>query len=561
MGIISDVGLLTEKALDTVEDALLHIRRMGLEGADDEHEQVPMWDEDTKDNRPVVVVLGTGWSAHALMKVVDTSLFRVLVVSPRNYFCFTPMLAASSVGTVEYRSICEPARVSNPLIEYVEGTAVSVNPDAQELEVELVAIGTPMSSSSGDATGGAHASSGVTGAAGGGMTRVRLRYDTLVVACGARVSAAIVPGAEARCHKLKEVGDAQRLRKAIGEAFDLASRPGTPEGEQRRLLHFVIVGGGPTGVELAGELTDFCNDVAKMQGYAPKVSKLARVTVLQSAPGLLPQFEPRLRGEAQRRLESRGATVRTNVRVVRVDNEVLHLSDKGAPTGTAPELLPYGLCVWCAGTVPQPFVQQLLDDLPPAASAPGGRVAVDSWLRVRMGDTRPDLRGSIFAMGDVAFECGDDQQSALEMDACEPLPQTAQVAAQQGAFMARLLNRDYDLKVAKPRLSPAKPIAPDADAVTEFWQKLAKTWVSVRGLEEAPPFRFLNLGILAYIGGGEAISQLQLGDVTLSAQAGSTAFLLWRSVYLVKQVALRNRLLVTFDWVKSAVFGRDLTRF
>lgn len=71
---------------------------------------------------------------------------------------------------------------------------------------------------------------------------------------------------------------------------------------------------------------------------------------------------------------------------------------------------------------------------------------------------------------------------------------------------------------------------------------------------------FLNLGLLAYIGGGEALTQVEIGDVPIFSYAGSISFVLWRSVYLVKQVATRNRVLVTFDWLKSAIFGRDITR-
>lgn len=72
--------------------------------------------------------------------------------------------------------------------------------------------------------------------------------------------------------------------------------------------------------------------------------------------------------------------------------------------------------------------------------------------------------------------------------------------------------------------------------------------------------KFLNLGLLAYVGGGQALTQVQIGNVPIASYAGSTAFVLWRSVYLVKQVATRNRVLVTFDWIKSAIFGRDITR-
>lgn len=74
------------------------------------------------------------------------------------------------------------------------------------------------------------------------------------------------------------------------------------------------------------------------------------------------------------------------------------------------------------------------------------------------------------------------------------------------------------------------------------------------------PVDFLNLGLLAYVGGGEALSQVELGSVPIFSYAGSISFVLWRSVYLVKQVATRNRVLVTFDWLKTSFFGRDITR-
>merc|ERR1712070_1276328 len=75
-----------------------------------------------------------------------------------------------------------------------------------------------------------------------------------------------------------------------------------------------------------------------------------------------------------------------------------------------------------------------------------------------------------------------------------------------------------------------------------------------KSAKQAKPFEFLNLGILAYVGGGEALSQVQFGDIELFNQAGSVGFLLWRSVYVVKQVSTKTRLLVLFDWFKTRIF-------
>ena len=75
----------------------------------------------------MVLVLGSGWGSHALSKVVDTELFDVVVVSPTNHFCFTPMLPSAAVGTVEFRSVLEPVRVSNPTVTYLEAEADEVD--------------------------------------------------------------------------------------------------------------------------------------------------------------------------------------------------------------------------------------------------------------------------------------------------------------------------------------------------------------------------------------------------------------------------------------------------
>lgn len=145
--------------------------------------------------------------------------------------------------------------------------------------------------------------------------------------------------------------------------------------------------------------------------------------------------------------------------------------------------------------------------------------------------------GSVLVLGDAASFF--DKEGSL-------LPQTAQVAGQHGAYAARLLCRGYDMSLTPPQIVDQRT----------FLQK----WLELRGIDKADGFDFLNLGLLAYIGGGEALSQVQVGDVPILSYAGSISFVLWRSVYFVKQVATRNRVLVTFDWFKSAIFGRDITR-
>ena len=123
-----------ERGLDTLEDALLHFRRLSREGINVE-DSLATWD-DPNDPRPRLLVLGSGWAAHALVKIIEADQYRLLVVSPRNYFVFTPMLAASSVGTVEYRSITEPMRAANPTAGFIEGVCVDIDTTKRIARVE-----------------------------------------------------------------------------------------------------------------------------------------------------------------------------------------------------------------------------------------------------------------------------------------------------------------------------------------------------------------------------------------------------------------------------------------
>jgi len=192
---------------------------------------------------------------------------------------------------------------------------------------------------------------------------------------------------------------------------------------------------------------------------------------------------------------------------------------------------------------------------------PSGNGAKVESVDARKGVASDALKGSPLRIATVfsSDALGSGSPEALELILIESVAPDARKgahlrgAAPQGAYAARLLNRGYDITADAPTFR-------DPGAVDKALLPLVSKLRGVEDPYEAPPFRFLNLGILAYTGGGRAISQVQVGDDVVIKQAGSIGFLLWRSVYLAKQVATRNRVLVAFDWLKSAAFGRDVTK-
>ena len=494
--------LLWSRMLDTVEDVLIHANRIpcNVFGPDATSPDA------TDDTRETIVILGSGWAAHALMKVADTSKLRIVVVSPANHFVFTPMLASAAVGTVEPRSLTEAIRSANPAIEkYIQGQAVDVDLDKKVIKVQESQV--------------------LDGVRQESSPIIEIPYDKLVVSVGCKVADHWVPGSKEHCLRLKTIEDARRIRSAINGCLELASRPEIADSpeldtkerqrrqmERKRRATFSIIGGGPTGLELAGELTDFVQDVSK-GAYAHLKGDIS-VVLFEGLNTLVPQFEPALRDHALKRLRERGVKVHLETKVLEVGETFL----KYAPMyGGDEEQIETGLSIWAAGTAPVAFINTLLEKLPEEAHARGGRVAVDPWMRCKT--PSEESFGSVLILGDAA-EFTDKQKGNV-------LPQTAQVAGQQGAFMARLLSRDYDLSATPPHLDTSCP--------------LIANWLSLRGITTAPGFQFLNLGQLAYEGGGQALTQIRLGDFPLADYAGSSAFLLWKSVYLVKQVSLRNR--------------------
>ena len=178
------------------------------------------FEESKQVKKPRIVVLGTGWGSYSFLKSIDTLHYDVTVISPRNYFAFTPMLAASAIGTVEFRSICEPIRNVNALANYLEAKADDV--DFERKTIKCMSTKCEKASYN--------------------SSVFIIPYDYLLISVGAAVNTFNIPGVEKYCQFLKQVEDAIQLRKSIARCFERANIPNLPVEEIKRALSFVIVG-------------------------------------------------------------------------------------------------------------------------------------------------------------------------------------------------------------------------------------------------------------------------------------------------------------------------------
>lgn len=337
---------------------------------------------------PHVVIVGGGFGGIAAAEGLRTAPCRVTLIDQRNYHLFQPLLYQVATAGLS------PADIATPIREMLRTQA--------NLRVLL-----------GEVTGVDTARQEVQLGTG------RIGYDTLVIATGARHSyfgheewSGLAPG-------LKTIDDATAIRRRILLAFEAAEAADDPAASAAWLT-FVVVGGGPTGVELAGAITELAR--FGMEGEFRRIDPAgARVVLVQAAPLLLPSFPAPLSAEAARALKALGVELMLDTRVEAIDEAGVVVS--GTPLAARTVL-------WAAGVMASPAAAWL--DVAPDRS---GRVPVGPDLRVAG-------HGEVFVVGDTAASKA--WNGAF-------VPGLAPAAKQGGAYVARVIRR---------RLRGSKPPAP-----------------------------------------------------------------------------------------------------
>lgn len=412
-----------------------------------------------------VVVVGGGFAGLYAARGLAKAPVRVTLVDRRNHHLFQPLLYQVATGGLSPGDIASPLR---GLLRRQKNAQVLL---AEAVDLDVAA------------------------------RRLILRdgavdYDTLVLAAGARDHYFGNPEWQALAPGLKSIEDATEIRRRILLAFETAERETDP-ARRRAWLTFVIVGGGPTGAELAGTLGEIAHHTLR-EDFRHIDPSQAHILLIEAADRVLPSYPAPLSEKATAALRKLGVEVRAAARVAAIGPDSVTLatnqtSGGSADAGGASETIPARTVLWAAGIRAVPLGQVL------AARAGteldrGGRVRVARDLTV---PGHPE----IFVIGDMA---------AAKDAAGELFPGVAPVAMQQGRYVARTVVR---------RLHGASP---------------------------PPPFRYADHGRMATIGRGAAVAEL--GRVRL---AGYPAWLVWLFIHLVQLVGYRNRLLVLIQWAWS----------
>jgi len=325
-----------------------------------------------------------------------------------------------------------------------------------------------------------------------------------------------------------------RCRTFFMDCLESAAFPGQPNEEVDRLLHLVVVGGGPTGIELSGELHDFLED--DLKSWYPELARRVRLTLVEALPSVLPMFSKQLIDYTESTFKESKIEIltKTMVKEVKEGSVVLQMPDKSIKE------VPCGMVVWAAGNKARKVTQDLMSNFPDDQKDKRGIMVDDNLSMKGSNDT-------IFAIGDCT--------------ATSYAP-TAQVASQEGAYLGRM----FAQRAKRDDLQKQLNIFEEALKAEEVDEEERKQFVAEKERVERrlskmkiTPFHYSHQGSLAYIGSEKAIADLPFMNGNL-ASGGMATYLFWRSAYLSTLFSLRNRTLVATDWLKVKLFGRDVSR-
>jgi NADH:ubiquinone reductase (non-electrogenic) len=346
-------------------------------------------------------------------------------------------------------------------------------------------------------------------------------YDMLVVGVGAQNATFGIPGVLEHSCFLKEIGDAQQIRKKIMDCVETAAFKDQSPEEINRLLHMVVVGGGPTGVEFAGELQDFFEeDVKKL---IPEISDRFRVTLIEALPNVLPSFSKQLIEYTESTFKEEKIDIKTKTMVKKVTDKTVEAEVTGPDGKKETVVFPYGLLVWATGNAVRPVVRDLMSKIPAQKDSRRG-LAVNEYLVVQGAR-------DIWAVGDCAVA---------------GYAPTAQVASQEGNFLARLFNnmaKTQQIEDTLKELSVRQEKAPNGAERNAVFDEIKELQKRLRRVKQIGPFEYSHQGSLAYIGSEKAVADITWLSGNF-ATGGTLTYFFWRSAYLSMCFSTRNRVLV-----------------
>jgi NADH:ubiquinone reductase (non-electrogenic) len=426
---------------------------------------------------PRLIIIGSGWAGFYMAEYIDASRYSVTVVSPRRTTAYTPLLASAACGLFNFYLAEDSVRSkSRSAIRFVKANVTGVDFARQACAC------TPAFDDDPDET----------------LSEFELEYDMLAIAPGCVPNTFGTPGVADHALFMKNVSDAMRVRKVLFDQLEKASLPNTPPERVMELLHVAIVGGGPTGIEMAAELDDLAKH--ELRDLYPEVGHRLSISIYDVAPSILGSYDRKLHEYANQQLLKRDIRIETSSHIERVEKGAMWTKEKGR--------VAFGMLVWATGNKNVPLVESLHVRLPEKGLK---RVLTDGYLRVYKGKGSDEIYEDVYALGDAA-----------DIDGAS-LPTTAEVAVQKAKYLVERFNA--------------------AGTPKELLYK--------------GPFEYKQKALVSYIGSHDGVIE---GRADSEGWTGRSAWLAWRSGSVMWTRNWRSRVMILFTWALNAVLGKEIAK-
>ncbi|KAL4246040.1 NADH dehydrogenase family protein [Abortiporus biennis] len=492
--------------------------------------------------KPHLVVVGGGWGAVGLLKTLNEGEYHVTLISPETFTTFTPLLPSAAVGTVSVRSLVEPLRkiVARLRGHLINGKAVDLVMSQRLVEVEITTSS-------------------------GNKEHVYVPYDKLIIAVGSTSSTHGVPGLQ-NCFQLKTVGDAQRIRQRVIDNFEAASLPTTSPEERRRLLSFVICGGGPTGVETAAEISDLCQE--DLINFYPKVCREeVSIHLIQGREHILNTYSEAISKFAEDKFQRDHVDVITSARVSEVKGDRVIYTTRNPDGSTEMHEIPSNFVLWSTGIAMNPFTKKVSDLLPNQVHKKA--IEVDAHLRVKGAP-----RGEVYAIGDSSTIETSVVAHLLDLVDEADKNKDGKIDFDEWTVMVNRIKKT--IPMAESQLEQVRELFDlyDSDSdnslnlnelavlLQEIGNKITALPATAQVAAQQGKYLGRKFNKLAYQ--RETLRKngfdMSGADELTSFMGGLAAMYAWRSIYWSEQVSSRTRALLMIDWVVRGIWGRDLSR-
>jgi len=321
-----------------------------------------------------IVILGGGFGGIYTLKYLhkffhNRKEIKLVLVNKKNYFLFTPLLHEFATGNISLDNLVEPIRevIKCSNYEFIQGEVKKIDLERKKIYFD----------------------------------KKDIDYDYLVIALGSKTAFYNIPGAEENSFTLKSLDDALRLRNHFIHMFELASKD-----DNEGILTFVIVGGGATRVELAGEMSDYIYKTFS-KFYSEEIISKVKIILIEKGNELIPQFSPKLRKIAFEVLEKKNIEIILGKGVKEVGKNFVKLDDG--------DIIKTKTVIWVAGV--EPNLPEIIGEVEKDIK---GRLIVNEYLQFKN-------YNNVFAIGDVCCFIQNEK----------PLPQLAQVAVREAKAVAK----------------------------------------------------------------------------------------------------------------------------